>query len=91
MGKGFLQVAGHDYTEKWAPVVRQATLRTLLAVAAAKNLHMEQMDIKTAFLNGTLKEELYVRQPEGFERGDPTQLCPLVKAIYGLKRAAREW
>jgi len=91
VGKGFLQVAGRDYTEKWAPVVRQATLRTLLAVAAAKNLHMEQMDIKTAFLNGTLKEELYVRQPKGFERGDPTQLCRLVKAIYGLKQAAREW
>jgi len=91
VGKGFLQVAGRDYTEKWAPVVRQATLRTLLALAASKDLHMEQMDIKTAFLNGTLKEELYVRQPKGFERGDPTKLCRLVKAIYGLKQAAREW
>jgi len=90
VGKGFLQVAGRDYTEKWAPVVRQATLRRLLALAASRDLHMEQMDIKTAFLNGTLKEELYVRQPKEFERGDPTKLCRLVKAIYGLKQAARE-
>jgi len=70
--------APDDYTEKWVPVVRQATLRTLLALAASKDLHMGQMDIKTAFLNGTPKEELYVRQPKGFELGDPTQLCRLV-------------
>lgn len=54
---------GRDFTEKWAPVVRQATLRTLLALVAANDWHVQQMDIKAAFLNGTLEEELYVRQP----------------------------
>eukprot|EP00170_Pyropia_yezoensis_P002225 contig_9319_g2229 len=91
VAKGFPHVAGRAFTEKWAPVVRQTTMRTLLALVAANDWHMQQMNFKTAFLNGTLKEELYVRQPPGFERGDPSRLCRLVKAIYGLKQAAREW
>lgn len=65
VAKEFQKVAWRDYTEKLAPVARRATLRTLMAIAAAKDLAMEQMDIKTALLNGTLRDELYVRQSQG--------------------------
>lgn len=80
-----------DFNEVWAPVARHATMRTLLAMCAAKELHIRQLDIETAFLNGEVEEEIYVRQPRGYERGDPSKVCRLLKALYGLKQAARAW
>eukprot|EP00170_Pyropia_yezoensis_P002164 contig_9108_g2168 len=88
---GNLQVFGRDHTEVWAPVARKATLMALLAVAAADKLLLYQLDVETAFLNGPVEEELYVRQPKGYERGDPTLVFRLRKALYGLKQAARQW
>jgi len=80
-----------DYTEVWAPVVRYTTLRVFLAYCAARGMAIEQTDVATAFLNGDVEEEIYIRQPVGYERGDVTKVCRLRKALYGLKQAARAW
>lgn len=88
---GNFQVPGRDFGEVYAPVVRRATLLAMMAHAAAAGLLMHQLDIETAFLNGPLDEELYVRQPKGYERGDKNQVLRLRKAVYGLKQAARQW
>lgn len=63
----------------------------MISRAAEQKLLLYQLDVKTAFLNGPVEEEPCVRQPRGYERGDPTMLCRLRKAIYGLKLAARQW
>ncbi|KAJ9543964.1 hypothetical protein OSB04_023671 [Centaurea solstitialis] len=86
VAKGFKQQAGIDYDETFAPVARIEAIRIFLAYAAHKNFTVYQMDVKTAFLNGELKEEVYVSQPEGFvDRTKPTH------ALYGLKQAPRAW
>lgn len=72
-------------------MARYATLRTMLAHCAAEGMTILQLDIETAFLNGEVEEEIYVRQPKGYERGDTTKVCRLVKALYGHKQAARAW
>ncbi|GMF39234.1 unnamed protein product [Phytophthora fragariaefolia] len=75
--KGFLQKYGIDYTEIFAPVVRMEILRLFLALAAAMDLEVEQMDVKTAFLNGYLDEEIYMEQPVGYvQRGKEDQPIP---------------
>ncbi|KAJ9544634.1 hypothetical protein OSB04_024341 [Centaurea solstitialis] len=90
--KGFKQQAGIDYDETFAPVARIEAIRIFLAYAAHKNFTVYQMDVKTAFLNGELKEEVYVSQPEGFvDRTKPTHVYILDKALYGLKQAPRAW
>lgn len=89
VAKGCSQRAGYDYQETYAPVVRMSTVRTLLAVAVQQNLHLHQMDVRTAFLNGHLNETVYMRQPPGFERG--SKVCKLNKSLYGLKQAPRSW
>jgi hypothetical protein len=67
------------------------TVRTLLAVAAAKDLEVEQFDVKTAFLNGKMEEEIWMEQPKGFEIGGKNQACYLLKMMYFLKQAPRAW
>lgn len=95
MARGCSQKFGIDYFETYAPVVRQESLRTVLAIAAAKKMKMIQGDVKTAFLNGDLQEEIYMTQPEGFEvpqdKGEPKLVWLLRKSIYGLKQAPRCW
>ncbi|KAJ9566483.1 LOW QUALITY PROTEIN: hypothetical protein OSB04_002449 [Centaurea solstitialis] len=92
VAKGFKQQAGIDYDETFAPVARIEAIRIFLAYAAHKNFIVYQMDVKTAFLNGELKEEVYVSQPEGFvDRTKPTHVYILDKALYGLKQAPRAW
>lgn len=91
VARGDKQVYLRDYVDKWAPVLRHSTLRFMLAMAAARKTTILQLDVETAFLNGEIEEELYVRQPRGYERGDKTKVCRLRKAIYGLKQAARAW
>jgi len=91
VARGDRQLYGRDYTDVFAPVVRRATLLAVLALAAARRLHMLQLDVETAFLNGHLDETIYVLQPKGYERGDATKVCRLRKALYGLKQAARQW
>jgi hypothetical protein len=65
-------------------------MRTVLAIGAKRKIHMHSADIDTAFLNANLQEEIYMRQPKGVEDGTP-QIMRLLKSIYGLKRASREW
>ncbi|GJW41308.1 putative RNA-directed DNA polymerase, partial [Tanacetum coccineum] len=64
--KGFQQKQGVDYNEIFSPVVKMTTIRLVLSIVAAENLHLEQLDVKTAFLHGNLDEDIYMTQPEGF-------------------------
>ena len=89
VGKGFTQRYGFDFTETYAPVVRMVTARMMLAYANQHNLIVHQMDVKAAFLNGQITEEIYMRQPRGFEEGN--MVCKLNKSIYGLKQASKTW
>nr|GEX76170.1 copia-type Pol polyprotein [Tanacetum cinerariifolium] len=92
VAKGYRQEEGIDFEESFAPVARIEAIRISIANAASKNMTIYQMDVKTAFLNGELKEEVYVSQPEGFVNPDhPTHVCRLKKALYGLKQAPRAW
>ncbi|GKB00853.1 retrovirus-related pol polyprotein from transposon TNT 1-94 [Tanacetum coccineum] len=86
--QGFRQEEGIDFEESFAPVARIESIRIFVANAAHKNMTIYQMDIKTAFLNGELKEEVYVSQPEGFvDQDNPSHVYKLKKALYGLKQA----
>nr|GEV75523.1 retrovirus-related Pol polyprotein from transposon TNT 1-94 [Tanacetum cinerariifolium] len=90
--KGLRQEEGIDFEESFAPVARIEAIRIFIANAASKNMTIYQMDVKTTFLNGKLKEEVYVSQPEGFVDPDhPTHVYRLKKALYGFKLAPRAW
>ena len=89
--KGFQQKKGIDYTEIFSLVVKLTTIRTVLGLVAKKDLHLEQLDVKTAFLHGDLEEEIYMKQPQGFEvQGKEKMVCKLQKSLYGLKQAPRQ-
>ncbi|CAI7786879.1 unnamed protein product, partial [Closterium sp. NIES-53] len=88
--KGFQQREGIDFQEVFAPVAKAPTLRLLLAAAAVCGWKVEQLDVKTAFLYGVVDEEIYMKQPEGYDDGSG-RVCRLNKAIYGLKQAPRCW
>jgi len=90
IAKGCAQRPGYDFLETHSPVVRMETIRSLLAVAAKRKLYIHQMDIKGAYLNGILKEKVYMKQPEGYDDGTG-RICLLIKTLYGLKQAGREW
>lgn len=92
VAKGFTQQHGVDYLETFAPVSRHETIRLLLAVAAQRKWELFQLDVKSAFLNGKLEEEIYAEQPPGFEEeGKEDYVLRLHKALYGLKQAPRAW
>ena len=93
VARGFSQIYGVDYLDTYAPVVKLASIRILLATAAIYGLEIHQMDVVTAFLAGDLEEEIYMEQPEGFEVGSKEDdlVCKLRKSIYGLKQAPRIW
>ncbi|GJZ21724.1 putative ribonuclease H-like domain-containing protein [Tanacetum coccineum] len=92
VAKGFRQEEGLDFEESFAPVARLEAIRIFIANAASKNMTVYQMDVKTAFLNGVLKEEVYVHQPEGFVNPEcPHHVYHLKKALYGLKQAPQAW
>ncbi|GKA16679.1 putative ribonuclease H-like domain-containing protein [Tanacetum coccineum] len=90
--RGYHQDEGIDFKESFAPVARMEAIRIFLAYAAHKSFTVFQMDAKTAFLHGTLKEDVYVCQPEGFIDADhPSHVYKLKKALYGLKQAPTAW
>nr|KAJ0226697.1 hypothetical protein LSAT_V11C100011720 [Lactuca sativa] len=90
--QGFRQKEGIDFFDTYAPVARISIIRLLLALAAIHNLVIHQMDVKTAFLNGDLDEEIYMKQPEGFVMpGNEHKVCKLKKSLYGLKQAPKQW
>jgi hypothetical protein len=90
--QGFTQLQGIDYTETFAPVVRLSSVRAVLALANQHGWELHQMDVSTAYLNGVLTEEIYMRQPEGFAvKGQEHLVCKLDKSLYGLKQAGRTW
>ncbi|GJX39796.1 retrovirus-related pol polyprotein from transposon TNT 1-94 [Tanacetum coccineum] len=92
VAQGFRQEEGINFEESFAPVARIEAIRIFVANFAHKNMTIYQMDVKTAFLNGELKEEVYVSQPEGFVNQDnPSHVYKLKKALYGLKQAPRAW
>ena len=92
VAKGFSQVEGIDFCETFAPVARLSSIRVLLALGAHYDWEIHQMDVKMAFLNGDLDEEIYMTQPEGFiQPGMENMECKLTKALYELKQAGRQW
>jgi hypothetical protein len=86
-----LQQQGVDFQEVYAPVSKHTTFRAVLAVAAAQDLEIHHLDVKTAFLNGELDEEIFMQQPQGFEQGGPNVVCRLRRSLYGLQQAPRAW
>jgi hypothetical protein len=92
VAKGYTQKEGEDFFDTYSPVSRLTTIRVLLSLAASHGLLVHQMGIKTAILNGELEEEIYMDQPEGFVgKGQEGMVCKLVKSLYGLKQASKQW
>jgi hypothetical protein len=92
VSKGYSQVEGLDFGETYEPVARLESIRILLAYATYHGFKLYQMDVKSVFLNGPIKKEVYVEQPPGFEDSEyPNHVYKLSKALYGLKQAPRSW
>eukprot|EP00253_Pinus_taeda_P023791 PITA_23791 len=85
-------IEGIDYDENFSPVARYSSIRSILALSAQMGWKIHQIDVKTTFLNGKIKEEVYIEQPEGFETFDhESHVSRLKSALYGLKQAPRTW
>ena len=88
VAKGYAQIYGIDYDETFSPVVRFSSIRALLAFAVQNDMLIHQMDVVNAFLNGELKEEIYMQQPDGYlQPGKEELVCKLKKSLYGLKQS----
>jgi hypothetical protein len=92
VAKGYSQVEGVDFNETFAPVAKFSTIRCMLAIGSAMDLEIHQMDVKIAFLNGELEEDIYMDQPQRFvQDGKEDLVCKLKKSLYGLKQSPRAW
>ncbi|KAL6193395.1 hypothetical protein ACLB2K_034479 [Fragaria x ananassa] len=90
VAQGFSQTEGLDYTETFSPIVRHSTVRIILALTASSGWKLRQFDVKNTFLHGDLQEDIFMRQPQGFESLEhPDFVCKLRKFLYGLKQAPR--
>jgi hypothetical protein len=92
VSKGYTQKEGEDFFDTYSPVARLTTIRVLLSLAASYGILVHQMDVKIAFLNGELEDEIYVTRPDGFVVKDQEdKVCKLQKSLYGLKQAPKQW
>jgi hypothetical protein len=92
VARGFSQIRGIDYDESFAPVTRYSSIRSILALSTQMGSRIHGMDVKTAFLNGIIEEEVYIEQPKGFETFDrESHVCILKRSLYGLKQAPCAW
>ena len=92
VARGFSQKEGIDYEETFSPVARYTSIRTNIALASKMKWKLHQMDVKTAFLNGVIEEEVYIEKPQGFEGEDgKSHVCKLKKSLYKLKQAPKSW
>ena len=92
MAQGYTQVGGIDFDESFAPMARLESIRILMSIACAMNFKLYKMDVKCAFLNGYLNEEVFFEQPKSFKDPHfPDHVLRLKKALYGLKQAPRAW
>jgi hypothetical protein len=92
VAKGYTQKEGEDFFDTYSPVARLITIYVLLSLAASHDLLVHQMDVKTTFLNRKLKEEIYMTQPAGFVvKVQEENVCKLVKSLYDLKHALKQW
>src|SRR3954469_16406153 len=91
VAKGYIQEQGIDFEDTYSPVFKLASLRILLSIGAIHDLDIHQMDVKTAFLHGDIDTDIYVQQPQGYDRQYPNLACRLRKGLYGLKQAPRLW
>ena len=88
VARGFSQVEGIDYEETFAPIALYTSIRTIIALAESMGWRLHQIDVKIAFLNGEIEEEIYIEQPDGFIIHEKeSNVCRLNKALYGLKKA----
>nr|QWS71057.1 reverse transcriptase RVT_2 [Ipomoea batatas] len=88
---GNKQEYGLDYEETFTPVAKMTTMRTILVIASSQSWVLHQMDVKNAFLNGDLKEEIYMKLPPGMQMIAPHEVCKLRRSLYGLKQALGAW
>jgi hypothetical protein len=92
VARGFSQKEGIDYYEIFAPVARYTSIKIIISLASVFYWKLHQMDVKNAFLNGEVEQEVYIEQPGGFViHGKESHVCKLKKALYGLKQASRAW
>ena len=89
VAKGFTQIPGQDFTFTFAPVARWDSIQSLLCIATINDFEIRQLDVKTAYLNGPLEEEIYMKAPDGFDFSSP--FWRLRKGLYGLRQAGRQW